>query len=192
MDRKNPDNQSPNHIPCMPIGMCMGLSIGVAIGSAMDNIGPGMCIGLGIGMCLGAALDSARRNQGEEIFPGGNPAVIEKWLEAFGKDADPAVIKAHVTAESNYLWHLFTWGKVSCLAGDEAREAFDRLQYSEAIFFCDGYSNRISGLRKVEKMTAEEVDADPGRDVYLVAKDFSWTYVRTHERDLGPYLCFRK
>ncbi len=192
MDKKDRDNQAPNPIHYMPIGMCMGISIGVAIGSAMDNIGLGMCIGLCVGMCLGTALDSARKKQSEESFPGGNPAIIEKWLEAFGNGADQAVIKAHVTAKHNYLWHLFTWGKVPCLAGDEAREAFDALQYSEAIFFCDGYSNRISGLRNVAKMTAKDVDADPGRDVYLVARDFSWTYIRTHERDLGPYLCFRK
>ncbi|MBQ2911256.1 MAG: DUF4275 family protein, partial [Clostridia bacterium] len=27
-------------------------------------------------------------------------------------------------------------------------------------------------------------------DVYIVASDFSWTYVRTHERGIcGPYFC---
>ena len=27
---------------------------------------------------------------------------------------------------------------------------------------------------------------------HIVAKDFSWTYVRTHEVDFGPYLCVKK
>lgn len=115
--------------------------------------------------------------------------LIAKWLEVFGKDVDTKLIKTRVTAKCNYLWHIFTWGKVSCLEGDEARKAFNDLQYTEAILFCDGYSNRISGVHDVKKLTAQDVDEDSGRDVYLVAKDFSWTYVRTHEPDLGPYLC---
>ena len=39
-------------------------------------------------------------------------------------------------------------------------------------------------------MTAKAVDKDRRGDVYIVAKDFSWTYVRTHEIGLcGPYFC---
>lgn len=121
-----------------------------------------------------------------------NRELISKWLEVFGKDVDEKVIKTRVTAKCNYLWHIFTWGKVSCLEGNDARKAFDDLQYTEAILFCDGYSNRINGVRNVVKLTAQSVDEDSGRDVYIVAKDFSWTYVRTHEPDLGPYLCVMK
>ena len=28
-----------------------------------------------------------------------------------------------------------------------------------------------------------------GADWYLVDKDFTWTYVHTHEADCGPYFC---
>lgn len=35
------------------------------------------------------------------------------------------------------------------------------------------------------------VEKDPNSDVYVVAKDFSRTYVRTHEREPGPYLCIK-
>ena len=118
-----------------------------------------------------------------------NRELIAKWLDVFAKDVDTKLIKARVTARCNYLWHIFTWGKVPCLEGDEARKAFNDLQYTDAILFYDGYSNRISGVCDVEKITAQSVDEDSGRDVYLVAKDFSWTYVRTHEHGLGPYLC---
>ena len=81
-------------------------------------------------------------------------------------------------------------GNVPCFEGDEARKAFDDLQYTEAIRFYDGYSNHIEGVSVIEKISAEDVDNDPQGDVYIVAKDFSWTYVRTHHGDhCGPYFC---
>ena len=118
--------------------------------------------------------------------------LIEKWLAVFGKNVDKNLIKDHVTSYGNHLWHLFTWGEVSCLEGDEARNAFDDLQYTEAIRFYDGYANHIEGVSIVDKITAKSVDKDKNSDVYIVAKDFSWMYVRTHECYLGPYLCMRK
>lgn len=119
-----------------------------------------------------------------------NQELIDKWLSVFGKDVDKKLIEDHVTSHTNLLWHLFTWCKVSCLEEDEARQEFDALKYTEAIRFYDGYSNHIEGVSVIEKISAEDVDNDPQGDVYIVAKDFSWTYVRTHEKDCcGPYFC---
>lgn len=116
--------------------------------------------------------------------------LIEKWISAFGENVNPEIIQNHVTAEYNYLWHLFTWGNVPCFEADEARKAFDELEYTEAIRFYDGRSNQIDDVSVVGKISAKEMDEDDGSDVYMVAKDFSWTYVRTHEREMcGPYLC---
>ena len=50
----------------------------------------------------------------------------------------------------------------------------------------------LIGISLVDKITAKSVDKDKHSDVYIVAKDFSWTYVRTHECYLGPYLCTKK
>ena len=116
--------------------------------------------------------------------------LIKKWLSVFGEDVDAKIVEEHVTSYGNHLWHLFTWGNVGCLEKDNARKAFDNLQYTEAIKFCGGYSNQIKDISIVEKTTAKELDDDFESDVYIVAKDFSWTYVRTHEReDCGPYFC---
>ena len=62
MDKKDKDNQ----IQYMPIGMCLGLSIGMAVGAAMDNISVGMCMGLGIGLCFGSSLDNAKQAKSKE------------------------------------------------------------------------------------------------------------------------------
>ena len=119
--------------------------------------------------------------------------IINEWLSAFGKGVDPKIIRNRVTAPNNYLWHLFTWGNAPCLEGDEARKAFDDLHYSEAMIFYGGRSNRIDGLSCVKKCSADEIDRNENSDVYVVAKDFSWTYVRTHETEMcGPYFCTRK
>ena len=115
--------------------------------------------------------------------------LIKKWLSAFGKGVDKKLIEEHVTSYGNLLWHLFTWGEVPCLQGDEAKRAFDDLQYEEAIRFYDGYAGHIAKPSLIGKISAKAVDKDRESDVYIVAKDFSWTYVRTHETGLGPYFC---
>ena len=120
-----------------------------------------------------------------------NYELVEKWLAIFGKDVDKKVINDHVTSYGNHLWHLFTWGNVPCISGDEARNTFDALDYAEAIRFYDGYSNHVDKISVIEKISASSVDKDKASDVYIVAKDFSWTYVRTHEYGLGPYLCIK-
>ena len=122
-----------------------------------------------------------------------NQTIIKEWLSAFGKDVDAKIIQRHVTAYGNLLWHLFTWGEVPCIEGDDARKAFDDLQYTDAIIFYDGYSNNIEGVSVIGKFSAAEIDRNENSDVYIVAKDFSWTYVRTHEAEMcGPYFCVRK
>ena len=59
-------HDSDDNTQYLPIGMCIGLSIGVALGAAMDNIPIGMCLGLGIGLCFGSALDNANKAKKEK------------------------------------------------------------------------------------------------------------------------------
>ena len=117
---------------------------------------------------------------------------IKKWISVFGEGIDKKLIEQRVTSEGNHLWHIFTWGNAPCLEGDEAKAAFDALEYTEAIRFCGGFSNRIKGVCTVGKLSADDVNNDPASDVYIVASDFSWTYVRTHEDGFfGPYFALK-
>lgn len=116
--------------------------------------------------------------------------LVKKWLKVFGKNVDKQMMEEHVTSYGNHLWHLFSWGEVPCLQGDDAKKAFDDLQYEEAIRFYDGYAGHIEKASVIGKLSAKAVDRDRASDVYIVAKDFSWTYVRTHEEGwCGPYFC---
>ena len=60
------NNNSPG-MQYMPLGMCVGVSIGMALGVAMKNIAVGMCTGLSVGMCIGAAIDSMNRKKKTDI-----------------------------------------------------------------------------------------------------------------------------
>lgn len=51
-------NEKESKIQYMPIFMCLGLSVGMAIGAASDN--------MPIGMCLGTALDAQNRKKEKE------------------------------------------------------------------------------------------------------------------------------
>ena len=40
------------------IYMCLGISIGLSFGTALNNISIGMCIGIAVGIAIGSALDA--------------------------------------------------------------------------------------------------------------------------------------
>lgn len=83
-----------------------------------------------------------------------------------------------------------------CLKDDEAREVFDSIAYGKAIRFHDGYGGQITAVTETGKISAVSLDNEKKRgaqDAYIVAEDFSWTYVKTHENGwCGPYFCYRK
>ncbi len=39
-----------------PIGLCMGVGVGLCFGVALDNMGAGIALGMGVGLCFSVAL----------------------------------------------------------------------------------------------------------------------------------------
>lgn len=39
-----------------PIGLCIGMGIGLCFGTAMGNMATGICLGMGVGLCFCMAL----------------------------------------------------------------------------------------------------------------------------------------
>ena len=39
-----------------PIGLCLGMGVGLCFGVAMDNVALGMCMGMSVGLCFSVAL----------------------------------------------------------------------------------------------------------------------------------------
>ena len=50
----------------LPIGMCLGISIGTAIGAATNNIGLWISIGLCLGVSLGVAFSNTEDKNDKE------------------------------------------------------------------------------------------------------------------------------
>jgi hypothetical protein len=53
-----------------PIGLCMGMGVGLCFGVAMDNMGAGIALGMGVGLCFCVALgrkpDESGKKQDED------------------------------------------------------------------------------------------------------------------------------
>ena len=109
------------------------------------------------------------------------------WLTYFACGISQADIEKYVVSTGNLLWHIFSWKLIDdtkFLSGDEARAAYDRVDKDSAIYihwFEDETTHLLSrhmqNSRILDKMT----------EVYVVAYDFSWTYMKTHEEMCGPY-----
>ena len=110
-----------------------------------------------------------------------------KWLERFAVGIPVKDIKKYVVSTGNYLWHIFSWeliDKKSVLVGDNARSAYNKIDKRGAIYirwFEDEKTHDITWDLNSAKALDEMVE------VYVVASDFSWTYMKTHEGMCGPY-----
>lgn len=113
---------------------------------------------------------------------------INRWLKAFAPDLTKDQYERYV--KDQFIWHVFSWELVTAeglLVGDAARLAFDKMDKTNVIC-CDRYGGEGVKNRLPERYaTAEKIDRWTV-EYYVVAKDYSWTYIKTHECDLcGPY-----
>lgn len=86
-----------------------------------------------------------------------------------------------------YLWHLFSYKRRASLQEEQADTAFNK-EWKETCYVFYQHSEEAYILEKSKAITADLFENE--EDVYIVDKDFNWTYVRTHETGLcGPYFC---
>ena len=112
------------------------------------------------------------------------------WLESFAASVSKENIKKYVVSTGNYIWHVFSWKLLpeeTYLIGDRARDAYDVADKNDAVYIEPFGEGNIKALER-EYESAASLDALT--EVYVASKDFSWTYIKTHENDLcGPYFC---
>ena len=124
----------------------------------------------------------------EASFPSTIKEVRERWLDTFASEVSEEDLGKRVLAGGNYLWHIFSYKLVPCLEGDEARKALAELPDTECYRFYKEYPPQDQP--RIKAITMEDIPSLPqDLDWYLVDKDFTWTYVHTHEEDCGPYFC---
>ena len=112
----------------------------------------------------------------------------KRWLDAFAPGIPAKNIKKYVISTGNYIWHVFSWKLLpdgSYLVGDAARKAYDQADKRGAVYiepFDRGGSKSLTW--DMDKASV----LDSLTEVYVVAADNSWTYIKTHENDYcGPY-----
>lgn len=116
---------------------------------------------------------------------------INQWLSHFAKNIEKDKISKYV--KDQFIWHIFSFEIIDrdCfLSGDAARHAYDEADKSDCIF-CDMFGpNGVSHRMSEEYRSAASIDQIDRSltELYVVSKDYSWTYIKTHENDLcGPY-----
>ncbi|KGR77706.1 DUF4275 family protein [Ureibacillus manganicus] len=86
-----------------------------------------------------------------------------------------------------FLWHIFSYEKKEHLNDEQADFAFENLLKQSCFVFYQN-SNDAYILDNAYSISAKDFGNE--EDIYIVDKDFNWTYVRTHETGLcGPYFC---
>lgn len=113
---------------------------------------------------------------------------INQWLRHFASELSKGQYEQYV--EHQFIWHVFSWNLIetdALLVGEAARQAFNQIAKTDCIC-CDMYNNGgVTDKLSPCYDTAEKIDAEL-TEFYIVAKDYSWTYIKTHEGDLcGPY-----
>jgi hypothetical protein len=84
-----------------------------------------------------------------------------------------------------YLWHLFSYEKKEALKNELAENAFNNELKGYCYVFYQ-HSDYALILENASNFTANDLLKE--KDIYVVDKDFKWTYVKTHETGwLGPY-----
>lgn len=113
----------------------------------------------------------------------------QKWVDNFSPvDADRNMVREVCIQSSRgfgtYLWHIFSFKILNCKMGEEASALFDK-ELKKACVFIDNECELMYKLETAENLTAEMLeDFD---DITITAEDFSWTYTKTHEKDMYFY-----
>lgn len=113
----------------------------------------------------------------------------KQWEDNFANHISLQEKKAIYLHDNNgacgFLWHLFSYKKKNCLQGEEADKALNNEDKNTCYIF---YQHIDDALILEEAGTLGANDFVDELDVYVVDKEFSWTYVKTHETGwLGSY-----
>jgi len=117
-----------------------------------------------------------------EEIAGWGPYLRKQWEAAFASHLSDANKKKIYMDQ--YLWHAFSYEKVTCATNEKAEELFNAQQKKSCYVFYQ-HSDDVLLIDRAGKITASDISLED--DIYIVDKDFTWTYVKTHESYCGPY-----
>lgn len=109
-----------------------------------------------------------------------------KWYQTFAFNVSQDIFTNHVTSIGNHPWHIFTWGEVKAVEGEEAVSQLREKKFNAVLVFT-GYPDHYSKIKIIKSQRKLLKLINTTDDIYLTSKDFSWTFVKTHESQCGPY-----
>ncbi len=122
----------------------------------------------------------------------------KRWLDVFAEGISKKQLEKYVTARGNHIWHLFSWEllpKESYLTGNDARQVYNNLSHyeRETALFIEPFEKRHPESFSMTWQESSARQLDQHIEIFVVAEDFSWTYIKTHEGDCcGPYFYRKK
>ena len=122
----------------------------------------------------------------------------QRWLAAFAEGISKKQLEKYFTSRGNHIWHVFSWELLpegSFLTGDDAREAYNHLSHREreTALFIEPFENKHPETFSMEWQESSAYHLDGRIEIFVMAEDYSWTYIKTHENDwCGPYFYRKK
>ena len=112
----------------------------------------------------------------------------KEWVREFAGTVPQEQVDKHVLSYGNLIWHVFSWNllpREAYLEGDAARAAYDAEDHTGAVFF-EPYADEEDERWNGDNTSSAALDRRI--EIYVVAADRSWSYIKTHENDYcGPY-----
>ena len=121
----------------------------------------------------------------------------KRWLAVFAEGISKKQLE-ECMCHGHYIWHVFSYELFPAedyLEGDDAKEAYDSLPVGERenALFIKPFAGKKPETFSLKQKDSTAECLDQRTEIYAVAKDFSWTYIKTHEDGwCGPYFCRKK
>lgn len=118
-----------------------------------------------------------------DIFDGATE-IINRWDKTFTLNISDDIKES--IYYNQYKWHIFSYEIQDCLKKHEARNAFNT-ENKDELYVMDQNQNSPNVLLYSNANALVAEDFESQQDIYVFDKNFTWTYVNTHEDMCGPY-----
>jgi hypothetical protein len=127
-------------------------------------------------------------------IPKWGPYLRNKWEESFANMLSEKEKQSIYFYDDDgfcgYYWHIFSYERRDFLKEDKADIALNKERKKSCYVFYQ-HSDEAYILENANPLAANDFINE--EDIFIVDKEFSWTYVRTHETGwCGPYFCRQK
>lgn len=112
-----------------------------------------------------------------------------QWEEHFASHLSPKK-KKEIYLRS-YLWHLCSYEETAFLSGEAAVAAFKKQPKGKCTVFFELHDDAYL-IENAASMSASDLLQASCEDVYVMDWNGQWTFMKTHEKEFGPYFIERK